>query len=260
MILCIDDDPDILGYLSVLLRNEGHDVIEATNGRDALAMLHAYTPDIIICDIEMPGMNGFEFLNAMRQEHHELDDIPLIFMTAKDDKEDIIIGLELGADDYLNKPVDNRYLIAKVNAFLRQVSRMQEKKKQEHVKIYTTMSKKQTIDEADTVESCDKLLERLEHEYNERLRLKDILAELKDKLQGSQSQYMSSLKKINELERSLSTALESLGSIRIQLVNVKKTLCERGMSITEVQEQIDSITQSVDDDRHLIQYTAGRYG
>lgn len=260
MIFCIDDDHAILSYLSTLLRGEGHEVVEATNGLEALAMLHKFTPDIILCDIEMPGMNGFEFLRAMRGEHHELDDIPFIFMSVNDDYEDMITGLELGADDYLKKPVNNRYLIAKVKAFLRQVSRMHDKKEQEHVKIYKTMAKELSVAEDETLDAYDHLLERLEHEYDERFQLKEMLVELKSKLQAVEHKYVASLKKIYALEIGLTSNLKNLSAIRVQLVNARNSLCERSMSIAEVKDQLDSIAKAAEVDSYPFKYTVGNRG
>lgn len=256
-IFCIDDDQAILKFLSIILRNAGHDVIKASNGQEALDMMPSFTPDIIICDIEMPDMNGFQFLELLRKEHHELDDIPFIFMSARDDIRDLITGLELGADDYLNKPVNKEYLMAKVKAFLRQASRMQEKKEHEHVKIYKTMAKQLGNAEVETFETFDLLLDRLEHEYNERFRLKEMLTELRSKLQGTEHANEEALKKINELESSLDTALKGLVTIRAQVTNAKKTLCKESMSIADVKKQLDSISKSVEVTIIPIQYTFG---
>lgn len=256
-IFCIDDDRALLALLSTLLRNAGHDVVEATSAQEALAMMPSYMPDIIICDIEMPEMNGFQFLQAMREEHHELDDIPFIFMSSHDENDDLIAGLELGADDYLKKPVEARYLMAKVKAFLRQASRMQEKKEHEHVKIYKTIAKQLGKAEVKTFEAYDLLLDRLEHEYNERFRLKEMLTELKSKLQGAEHQNEEALKKINELESSLNTALKGLVTIRAQVTNAKKTLSEESMSISDVKDQLDSISKTVEVTITPIQFTFG---
>lgn len=245
-IFCIDDDRAVLELLSILLRNSGHEVIKAENGQEALAMLPTFTPDIIICDIEMPGMNGFQFLQVLREEHHELDEIPFIFMSSHNDYDDLITGLELGADDYLKKPVESRYLMAKVKAFMRQISRMQEKKEHEYVKIYKTITKKLCKAELETFEAYDLLLDRLEHEYDERYRLKEMLTELKSKLNGTERKNADALKKIIELERSLDTALKDLLAIRAEVTNAKKNLCKESMSVADVKGQLDSISKSVE--------------
>ena len=258
-IFCIDDDRAILTLLSSLLRNAGHEVIEAVNGQEALEMMASFMPDMIICDVEMPGMNGFQFLQALREEHHELDDIPFIFMSAHDKNDELIEGLELGADDYLKKPVEKRYLMAKVKSFLRQITRMQEKKEHEHVKIHKTMAKQLGKAEVETFEAYDLLLDRLEHEYKERFRLKEMLTELKSNLQSAEHGNEEALKRINDLERSLDDALKGLVTIRSQVTNAKKSLCKESMSVADIKDQLESISKSVEVTIIPIQFTFGEH-
>jgi EAL domain-containing protein (putative c-di-GMP-specific phosphodiesterase class I)/CheY-like chemotaxis protein len=105
------------------LRDAGYEVIEAVNGEDALMAISELMPDIVLCDINMPRMNGLQVLEAVRASETEMADVPFIFLTAYGEKTDLIKGRKLGADDYLVKPVDFDLLLATVSARLESVSR-----------------------------------------------------------------------------------------------------------------------------------------
>lgn len=113
-LLLIDDDKDITSLLKELLQLENFDVEVANNGQDALNIFDN-SFDLVLLDIMMPGMNGLNVLTELRKQHT----VPVIFLTAKDSDLDRIIGLELGADDYIIKPFNDRELIARVRALLR---------------------------------------------------------------------------------------------------------------------------------------------
>jgi DNA-binding response OmpR family regulator len=113
-ILCIDDEADIRGLIVEELTDAGFSTLEAANGREGLEVLLAKWPDIVICDVTMPEMNGHELLAEIQLNHPELSNIPFIFLTAMADKENRITGLQAGAADYLTKPVDLDILLAKI--------------------------------------------------------------------------------------------------------------------------------------------------
>ena len=113
-LLVVDDDPEIASLLSELLELEGFEVETANNGMQALEKFDM-TFDLILLDIMMPEMNGLSVLSQLRSKFT----VPVIFLTAKDNEYDKIIGLELGADDYILKPFNDRELIARINALLR---------------------------------------------------------------------------------------------------------------------------------------------
>ena len=113
-ILCIDDESDIRQLIVEELSEAGFGTLEAANGRDGLEMLVSKWPDIVICDISMPVMDGHQLLAEVQINHPELSNIPFIFLTALTDKENLIAGLEAGADDYLTKPIDLDILMAKI--------------------------------------------------------------------------------------------------------------------------------------------------
>ncbi|KFA59875.1 DNA-binding response regulator [Gilliamella sp. Choc4-2] len=113
-LLVVDDDPEIASLLCELLEIEGFEVVTANNGVQALEKFDS-TIDLILLDIMMPEMNGLSVLSQLRNKYT----VPVIFLTAKDNEFDKIIGLELGADDYILKPFNDRELVARINALLR---------------------------------------------------------------------------------------------------------------------------------------------
>lgn len=113
-LLVVDDDPEIASMLCELLELEGFEVVIANNGVQALDKFDD-SIDLILLDIMMPEMNGLSVLSQLRNKYT----VPVIFLTAKDNEFDKIIGLELGADDYILKPFNDRELIARINALLR---------------------------------------------------------------------------------------------------------------------------------------------
>lgn len=114
-ILVVDDEFKIRKLLRAYLEREGYEVSEAQNGLVALELAQQDKPDLIILDLMMPEMNGYDFLRAQPQ----IATIPIIMLTARDEESDEILGLELGADDYVTKPVKMRSLMARVRAMLR---------------------------------------------------------------------------------------------------------------------------------------------
>ncbi|VAW30657.1 Phosphate regulon transcriptional regulatory protein PhoB (SphR) [hydrothermal vent metagenome] len=114
-ILVVDDEPRLVALVKAYLEQGGYQVVAANNGRDALFVARQEKPDLILLDIMMPEMDGHEFMRVHRQEQAT----PIILLTAKVEEDDKIIGLELGADDYVTKPFSPRELLARVRAVLR---------------------------------------------------------------------------------------------------------------------------------------------
>ena len=114
-IALVDDDKNILTSLSMALEAEGFIVDMYSDGDEAFSGLSIKPADIVILDIKMPRMNGMELLNRLRQKSN----IPIIFLTSKDDEIDEVLGLRLGADDYITKPFSQRLLIERVRVVLR---------------------------------------------------------------------------------------------------------------------------------------------
>ncbi|WP_296332118.1 response regulator transcription factor [uncultured Treponema sp.] len=119
-ILVIEDVPEMSDLVSMYLTKEGMEVAKALNAEDALEILKTSTPDLVILDLNLPGMSGFEFLKIFREKYNNA--IPVIISSARDGDEDIIEGLGLGADEFVTKPFSPRVLVAKVKANLRRGS------------------------------------------------------------------------------------------------------------------------------------------
>jgi len=113
-ILVVEAEPTLQAAIGYNLRREGHRVLAATDGPTALALM-AQEPDLVILDLMLPGIDGFEVCRRIRQQ----SSVPIIILTARTDEVDRVIGLELGADDYVTKPFSMRELIARVKALLR---------------------------------------------------------------------------------------------------------------------------------------------
>ncbi|NLB91335.1 MAG: response regulator transcription factor [Clostridiales bacterium] len=114
-ILFIDDDPNILKLVQLYLEKEGYQVVTATRGDEGLATFKKSLPQLVLLDIMMPGMDGWQVCRAIRQESN----VPIIMLTAKDETFDKVLGLELGADDYVSKPFEPKELVARIKAVLR---------------------------------------------------------------------------------------------------------------------------------------------
>lgn len=118
-ILVVDDETNLRQMIRLYLEREGYRVVEAQHGREALYRARLEKPDLVVLDLMMPEMNGTEFLRAFSK----IAETPVIMLTAKVEDHDKILGLELGADDYVTKPFNPRELIARIRAVLRRVAR-----------------------------------------------------------------------------------------------------------------------------------------
>lgn len=114
-ILIIDDDPQIRNVLRIALNQAGHKLSEAGDGAEGLAKARSGNSDLIVLDIGLPEIDGLELCRRLREEH----DTPVLFLTARDDEIDRILGFELGGDDYVTKPFSPRELVARVRAILK---------------------------------------------------------------------------------------------------------------------------------------------
>ncbi|MBD0321567.1 MAG: response regulator, partial [Gemmatimonadetes bacterium] len=123
-ILVVDDVPDNVDILDARLSSRGYEVVTATNGQEALDRVHGEAPHLILCDVMMPVIDGFEVSRRIKSDT-SLPFIPIILVTAKDTAEDIVEGLEAGADDYISKPYNFKELEARVRAMLR-IKRLQD--------------------------------------------------------------------------------------------------------------------------------------
>ncbi|MFQ3661437.1 MAG: response regulator transcription factor [Chloroflexaceae bacterium] len=115
LVLVVDDEARMVNFMRLNLELEGMRVATAANGREALERVREDMPDVVLLDVMMPGMDGFETLRRIRQ----FSQVPVLMLTAKDEEEDRVRGLELGADDYIGKPFSHRELVSRIKAVLR---------------------------------------------------------------------------------------------------------------------------------------------
>jgi len=121
-ILVVDDEPAILELLSYNLKSNGYSVVAVREGPEALEVVAAEQPDLVILDLMLPGLDGFEVCRRIREKWN----IPIIMLTARQEELDKVLGLELGADDYLTKPFSPRELLARVKAVMRRTNQGEE--------------------------------------------------------------------------------------------------------------------------------------
>ncbi len=131
-ILVVEDEPDIRKLVNYNLAQEHFRVLEAEDGEQGLKMVQRERPDLVILDLMLPGLSGMELCKILR-ERHETEKLPVLMLTAKAGEADRIVGLEMGADDYLAKPFSPRELVARVRAVLR---RVESAKQPDHPPIY----------------------------------------------------------------------------------------------------------------------------
>jgi DNA-binding NarL/FixJ family response regulator len=117
-ILCIEDDAETAALIAEDLRDRGHSVEIATNGHSGLSAILKSNPDLVLCDINMPGMTGFELMERLLVLAPQFEAVPFIFLTARTDRDSELKGRRLGADDYVTKPVDFEILAAIIDARL----------------------------------------------------------------------------------------------------------------------------------------------
>lgn len=124
LILVVEDEKDLRGDIIEELQDAGYRTLAAQDGRDALALLDGAAPDLVLCDITMPGLDGYGVLRAIRDQRPDLSTVPFVFLTALSEPYEVVQGKLQGADDYLVKPIDYDLMLATIAARLRQVGRI----------------------------------------------------------------------------------------------------------------------------------------
>ena len=122
-ILLVEDEESFREGLSFMLSKEGYEVITANNGNDAVSQFEQHGADLVLLDVMLPGLSGLDVCKKLRT----MTKVPIIMLTAKDTELDKVLGLEIGADDYITKPFSSRELLARVKAILRRVGGVEEK-------------------------------------------------------------------------------------------------------------------------------------
>ncbi len=129
-ILVVDDEQSIMNIIAYNLKKEGYKVVCAEDGEIALEVFRKEKPDLVILDVMMPKIDGYDVCKKIREK----SPVPIIMLTARADEVDKVLGLEIGADDYVTKPFSNRELLARVKAHLRRIDAIKESGKNENEK------------------------------------------------------------------------------------------------------------------------------
>ncbi len=116
-ILVVEDEALIADAIAARLRSEGYEVQQAADGPAGVAMAQRFQPDLVLLDLMLPGLDGLEVCRQIQKDRH----VPVMMLTARDDETDLVVGLAVGADDYLTKPFSMRELVARVQALLRRI-------------------------------------------------------------------------------------------------------------------------------------------
>jgi len=132
-ILLVDDDAALLEVTSIVLASEGYKVLTAEDGTEALRVVGREKLDLVVLDVMLPRVSGFEVLQKIREQ----SDVPVVMLTAKSQSVDKVVGLELGADDYITKPFDTKELLARIKAILRRFGRQEGRSRDGIVKLGT---------------------------------------------------------------------------------------------------------------------------
>ncbi|HNX27304.1 MAG TPA: response regulator [Phycisphaerae bacterium] len=117
-IILVEDEKDMADLVAMQLRREHYEVMTAHDGNDGMMLIRREIPDLVLLDLMLPGMSGMEIASQMKGDQN-LRDIPIIMLTAKGEDADVVVGLQLGADDYITKPFSMKILIARISAVLR---------------------------------------------------------------------------------------------------------------------------------------------
>ncbi len=151
-VLVADDDPNVCEIIRLYFSKQQIDLVVANDGQQALDLVEAESPDVVILDVMMPQLDGFEVCREIRKKR----DTPIIMLTAKDDEIDRVLGLELGADDYVTKPFSPRELVARIRAILRRIQ-PRDKTEDEAVHVLTFDQLSIDIDKREVTASGEKI-------------------------------------------------------------------------------------------------------
>ena len=161
-ILIVDDDENICELLNLYLKKDGFDTSIAYNGRQAVELAENYNPDLILLDIMLPELDGWQVCREIRKK----SEVPIIMLTAKGETFDKILGLELGADDYVTKPFDTKEVVARIKAVLRRSTENEKAEKQEEVrydKLIINLTYYELVVDGKSVDTPPKELELIYH-------------------------------------------------------------------------------------------------
>lgn len=161
-ILIVDDDENICELLNLYLKKDGFDTSTAYNGRQAVELAEKYNPDLILLDIMLPELDGWQVCREIRKK----SEVPIIMLTAKGETFDKILGLELGADDYVTKPFDTKEVVARIKAVLRRSNENEKAEKIEEVrfdKLVINLTNYELVVDGKSIDTPPKELELIYH-------------------------------------------------------------------------------------------------
>ena len=161
-ILIVDDDENICELLNLYLKKDGFDTSTAYNGRQAVELAEKYNPDLILLDIMLPELDGWQVCREIRKK----SEVPIIMLTAKGETFDKILGLELGADDYVTKPFDTKEVVARIKAVLRRSNENEKAEKIEEVrfdKLVINLTNYELVVDGKPIDTPPKELELIYH-------------------------------------------------------------------------------------------------
>lgn len=161
-ILIVDDDENICELLNLYLKKDGFDTSIAYNGRQAVELAEKYNPDLILLDIMLPELDGWQVCREIRKK----SEVPIIMLTAKGETFDKILGLELGADDYVTKPFDTKEVVARIKAVLRRSTENEKTEKTEEVrydKLVINLTNYELVVDGKPIDTPPKELELIYH-------------------------------------------------------------------------------------------------
>lgn len=161
-ILVVDDDQNICELLRLYLEKEGYSVILSHDGEEAIVKFNALAPDMVLLDIMLPGLDGWQVCREIRKKSN----VPIIMLTAKGETFDKVLGLELGADDYVVKPFDTKEVIARIKAVLRRIgqnNQAEEVKEVSYDKLVVNMTRYELKVDGKVIDTPPKELELLFH-------------------------------------------------------------------------------------------------
>ena len=145
LIVYIEDEAELRAEVAAELRDNGFDVVEAGDGASGLTLIRRLKPDLVLCDIALPGIDGGVVLQQLRRDNPELARMPFVFLTALAGRDQVIAGKTLGADDYLTKPIDLGVLLATVNARLGQIARIEDQVEVERSQLLDRMTRESEL-------------------------------------------------------------------------------------------------------------------
>jgi DNA-binding response OmpR family regulator len=149
-ILIVDDEPAIRDLIEILLRRENFDVYTCADGKAALEAFHKFNPDLVLLDLMLPDMSGHDVCREMTRNRKT----PIVMLTAKNDIVDKVLGLELGADDYITKPFDGRELVARIKSVLRRLGKGEDTASEavKHLNLEVNLTNKSVLKDGSAVE------------------------------------------------------------------------------------------------------------